>query len=390
MRPRNPNWKNCTTYYDVKYSKKRIVVNQGGTRSGKTFSILQVIIEWCYKNQNAGWVFTIVRKTLPSLRGSAYRDFLNILKSCNWYSEDFHNKSEMTYNLFGNLIEFISVDQPQKIRGRKRNVCFINEANELTYEDFFQLLVRTSDKIILDYNPSDEFHWIYDKILTRDDVDFFITNYKDNPFLEKELVEEIERLQFADESHWKIYGLGERAQSKDLIYTHWQLCEDLPGRGEICYGQDFGYNVPSALIKVEIFENAIYCKELIYETKLTTFDLIERYKDLDISKFDEIFCDSAEPKTIEEIRRAGFNAKEANKDVTEGIRKIKSLPLFIEKNSVNILKEIKSYKWKTDANGRPIKDKDRDEPVKFNDHAMDALRYAVFTKLSKRKFLTDW
>lgn len=374
------------SYYDNKRSRKRIVINQGGTRSGKTYSILQVLCEYCWMNKNCGSVITIVRKTLPALKGSAYRDFLKIIENEGWYVEENHNKSEMTYLLFGNLIEFISVDQPQKIRGRKRNICFINEANELSYEDFFQLNVRTTDKIIIDYNPSDEWHWIYDKLQIREDADFFITTYKDNPFLEKELIEEIERLEQADENHWRVYGLGQRGISTDTIYTHWQLVKDLPRKGEVFLGQDFGFNVPSALIRVEFYEGAIYCEELIYETKLTTNDLIERYKRIGLSKTTEIFCDSAEPKTIEEIRRAGYNAKQADKDVTEGIRKIKSLPLFISKSSSNIIKEIRSYKWKSDSNGKPVRDKDKDEPVKFNDHAMDALRYAVFTKLFATKF----
>lgn len=384
---RLPEWKQCTSYYDNKSSKKRITINQGGTRSGKTYSILQVLCEWCFENKNAGWIITVVRKTLPALKGSAYRDFLKIISEEDWYSEEFHNKSEMTYQLFGNLIEFISVDQPQKIRGRKRNLCFINESNELSYEDFFQLNVRTTEKIIIDYNPSDEFHWIYDKLEPREDADFFITTYKDNPFLEKELVEEIERLEEADENHWRVYGLGLRGVSKDTVYTHWKLCDEMPGRGERFYGQDFGYNVASALVDVEVYEGRIYVDEILYETRLTTGDLIERYKQLAMPRNREIFCDCAEPKTIEEIRRAGFNAKEADKDVTEGIRKVKSMPLFITKRSSNIIKEIKSYKWKSDINGRPVKDKDKDEPVKFNDHAMDAIRYAVFTKLYAPRFV---
>ncbi len=381
---------NCTSYYDNKRSKKRIVINQGGTRSGKTYSIIQVLCEWCFKNKNAGWIISVVRKTLPALKGSAYRDFLEIVDKNNWYSEAYHNKSEMTYKLFGNLFEFISVDQPQKIRGRKRNICFINEANELTWEDFFQLNVRTTEKIIIDYNPSDEFHWIYDELQPREDADFFVTTYLDNPFLEKELINEIERLRDADDNHWLVYGTGQRGVSRDVIYTHWQHCAELPGKGETWLGQDFGFNVPSALIMCEMYEGAIYCKELLYETKLTTADLIERYKLLGISKAIEIYCDSAEPKTIEELRRAGYNARESDKDVTEGIRKVKSLPLFITNDSSNMIKEIKSYKWRTDSSGRPVKDKDKDEPVKFADHAMDAMRYAIFTKLAKPKFITNW
>lgn len=366
------------SYYDNKRSKKRIVINQGGTRSGKTYSILQVLCEWCFENKDAGWVITIVRKTLPALKGSAYRDFLDILNKEEWYSEENHNKSEMTYLLFGNLFEFISVDQPQKIRGRKRNICFINEANELTWEDFFQLNIRTTDKLIIDYNPSDEYHWIYDKLIPREDADFFKTTYRDNPYLEKALVDEIELLEQADENYWKIYGLGERGTSSETIYTHWQIVSELPGKGETFYGQDYGYNVPSALVKVEVYEGAVYVDEMLYESKLTTNDLIERYKGLGLSRRDEIFSDAAEPKTIEEIKRAGFNPKPADKDVTEGIRKVKGMPLFITGRSTNILKEIKNYKWKTDKAGVVL-----DEPVKFMDHGVDAIRYAVFTKLAK-------
>lgn len=372
------------SYYDNKRSRKRIVINQGGTRSGKTYSILQVLCEYCWLNKNCGAVISVVRKTLPALKGSAYRDFLEILNNEGWYSEENHNKSEMTYLLFGNLVEFISVDQPQKIRGRKRNICFINEANELTWEDFFQLNIRTTDKIIIDFNPSDEFHWIYDKLIPRDDADFFQTTYKDNPFLPVELVEEIERLKEADENYWQVYGLGNRGASKEVIYTHWKPVRELPGKGEVWYGLDFGFNNPSALVKVEMYEGSIYAEEVLYQSKLTTNDLADRFRDLGLNKTDEIFCDNAEPKTIEELRRAGFNAKPCDKkEVKEGIRKIKSLPLYITDQSANMLKEIKSYKWKVDKDGTVL-----DEPVKFHDHSMDALRYAVFTKLAVTK--RDW
>ena len=324
-----------------------------------------------------GSVISFVRKTLPSLKGSAYRDFLEILQKEGWYSEEFHNRSEMTYELFGNLVEFISVDQPQKIRGRKRNICFINEANELSYEDYFQLNIRTTDRIIIDYNPSDEFHWIYDRLQPRDDADFFVTTYKDNPFLEKELVNEIERLEGADENYWLVYGLGQRGISHETIYTHWKY-GDFPNNCEVAYGIDFGYSVPSAIIKIGFKENSCYVDEMLYQTKLTTSDLIEHIKDLGISQSDELFCDNAEPKTIEELVRAGYNAKPAEKDVYAGIQKVKSMPLFITPNSHNIIKEIKSYKWKLDKDGKVHPD---EAPVKFNDHAMDAMRYAIFTKL---------
>lgn len=375
------NRKQPKSYYDTKSSKKRITIQQGGTRSGKTYSILQVLCEWCLNNPNQGYIISVVRKTLPALKGSAYRDFLTIVNKEGWYTEDDHNKSEMTYTLFGNVWEFLSVDQPQKIRGRKRNICFINEANELTWEDFFQINIRTTDKIILDYNPSDEYHWIYDKLVPREDADFFISTYKDNPFLDKDLVHEIELLEQADESYWKVYGLGQRGSSTETIYTHWKPCKEMPNKGEKFYGQDFGYNVASALVEIEIYEGAIYARQLLYETKLTTSDLLERYKTLGMFKRFEIFCDAAEPKTIEELFRAGFNAKPADKDVTEGIRKVKSMPLFITDDSTDLIKELKSYKWKKDK-----ADKVLDEPIKFNDHALDALRYGVFTKLTQPEY----
>lgn len=370
------------SYYDNRSSKKRIVINQGGTRSGKTYSILQVLCEYCLENRNRNSVITVVRKTLPALKGSAYRDFLEILNKEGWYSEEWHNKSEMTYLLFGNLVEFISVDQPQKIRGRKRNVCFINEANELTWEDFFQLNIRTTDKVILDYNPSDEFHWIYERLQIREDADFFVTTYLDNPHLDKDLVNEIELLKEADENYWRVYGLGQRGFSSETIYTHWQY-GDFPEGCEVVYGVDFGFNVPSSIIKIGFKENACYVEEVLYETKLTTNDLIERIKGLSIERHAEMFCDNAEPKTIEEIVRAGYNAKPAEKDVYAGIQKVKSMPLYVTQNSINLVKELKSYKWKLDKNGKVHPD---EVPVKFNDHAMDAMRYGIYTKLNRPQF----
>lgn len=370
------------TYYDLKGSRKRIVINQGGTRSGKTYSTLQVLCEYCQRNRDSGAIISVIRKTLPALKGSAYRDFLEILQREGWYSENDHNKSEMYYNLFGNLFEFISVDQPQKIRGRKRTICFINEANELTWEDFFQLNIRTSDKIIVDYNPSDEFHWIYEKLQIREDADFFVSTYLNNPFLPQELIDEIELLRQADDNYWRVYGLGERGISQETVYTHWTYGE-FPEDCEVAYGVDFGYNVPSTVVKIGFKEASCYVSEALYETKLTTNDLIERLKGLGIERSDELFCDNAEPKTIEELCRAGYNAKPAEKDIYAGIQKVKSMPLFVTPESANLIKEIKSYKWKLDKNGKIHPD---EVPVKFNDHAMDAMRYGIYTKLNRPKF----
>ena len=347
---------------------------QGGSRSGKTYNIILWFIVKLL--QERGRTLSIVRQSLPSIKGSVLRDFIEILLKLGIYSEADHNKTEQTYNLNGNLVEFVSVDQPQKIRGRKRDYLFINEANELSYEAWMQLVFRTEKKIVLDYNPSDEYSWIYDHVTDRDDSDFYITTYKDNPFLPKELVDELERLKDADENYWQVYGLGLKGNKQDQIYTHWRTCKEMP-QGETIYGLDFGFNNPSAFVKVVFNDGNVFIDEMLYETKLTTMDLVDKIKLMNISPYDEIFCDSAEPKTIEELSRAGLNAKPSNKDVLEGIRKIKSLPLFVTDRSTNIIKELKNYKWKVDKNGKKL-----DEPVKFMDHSLDSARYAIFTKLN--------
>ena len=181
-------------------SQKKIVIEQGGSRSGKTYNILiWIIFGYCLREKNK--VVSICRKTFPALRTSAMRDFFEILKSQELYSEQDHNKTSHEYKINSNLVEFISLDSPQKVRGRKRDILFLNEANECTWEDWNQLVFRTVGRIILDYNPSDEFHWIYDKVKVREDADFYKTTYKNNKFLEESIVKEIERLQFTDENY---------------------------------------------------------------------------------------------------------------------------------------------------------------------------------------------
>jgi phage terminase large subunit len=356
-------------------SKKRITVMQGGSRSGKTYNILiWFIIKLLQEN---GKTLTIVRQSLPSIKGSVLRDFVDILLKLGIYDENNHNKTEQVYTMNGNTIEFVSADQPQKIRGRARTYLFCNEANELSYEAWMQLIMRTENKIVIDYNPSDVSSWIYDNVIPRDDADFHITTFRDNPFLPQELIDELNRLKDADPNYWQIYGLGERGLSQDLIYTHFKTTEEIPEEGEVVYGLDFGFNNPSSLVKVVFNDGVANVKEMLYETRLTTNDLVEKIKGLGLTSYDEIYCDAAEPKTIEELVRSGFNAKPANKDVTEGIRTIKGTPLVIQQDSVNLLKEIRGYRWKTDRNGLKL-----DQPVKFNDHAIDALRYAIFSKLT--------
>lgn len=369
--------KHSRTYYDITTdflpSGKRIAINQGGTRSGKTYSIIQFLIETAIRSHIAGMqgrVITICRKTLPALKATAMRDFLSILESIDMYSEQSHNKSVGEYHLHETTFEFISLDQPQKVRGRKRDILFINEANELTYEDFRQLLLRTTDKVILDYNPSEEYHWIYDNVCTRDDVAFYRTTYKDNPYLNPIQIQEIERLQQEDMNYWRIYGLGERGVSGATIYTNWEESDKKDYNGEIVYGLDFGFNNPTALVKCVRIDAGMYVEQIIHQSHLTNNDLIGLMKQI-IPMRSTIYADSAEPDRIAELNRAGFNVRPAKKEVKVGIDKCKSVRIYA--HGTELIKEIRNYKWKVDVNEKPI-----DEPVKVNDHLMDAMRYGAY------------
>jgi len=362
-------------------SGARIMVNQGGTRSGKTYSILQSLIELAMRTHEFGMrplIITVCRKAMPSLRGTAMRDFIEILEALGLYSERNHNKSSAEYNLRGTIFEFIGIDQPQKVRGRKRDILFVNEGNELTFEDWRQLVMRTNDKIIIDFNPSEEYHWLYDFIMPRKDARTYITTYLDNPFLSREIVSEIERLKEEDENYWNIYGLGQRGVSGTTIYSNWKQCEAKEVVGRTIYGLDFGFNNPTAIAKCVRTDIGMYAEQVLYQSYLTNQDLIKVMSQLLPNKRVDIRADAADPDRIEEIRRAGFNIKPANKAVKTGIDKCRSVPLEI--CGVDAVKEIRNYKYKVDANGIV-----QEEPVKVNDHFVDAMRYAGIELISDRK-----
>jgi phage terminase large subunit len=370
------------TYYDAKGCTKRIQVHQGGTRSGKTYSLLLVLIELCHQNKNAGATITICRKTFPALRASVMRDFFEILNREDAYSEEFHNKSEATYILFGNLVEFISVDQPQKVRGRKRDVLYINEANELTLEDWRQLLIRTTGNILLDYNPSEEFHWIYNDVIPRDDAAFFQTTYKDNPHLDPALIAEIERLKDADSNFWRVYGLGERGQSRSTIFNHYIQIEEIGAEWRLLgYGLDFGYtNDPTACVAVYTNGAGFLFDEVMYQTGLSNRQIAQL---LNVGK-SQVVADSAEPKSIDELHGYGLNVHPAKKgpdSVRAGIQFLHSRPMAVTSRSVNLIKELRNYKWREDKNGRVL-----NEPVDAFNHAIDAARYAAMFNQSNPNF----
>ena len=359
-------------------SNTRITCLQGGTRSSKTYSLCQLFIVKALRE--TGKVFTICRKTLPALKGTAYRDIINLLKELDLYREENHNKSELSYILGNNnLLEFISIDQSQKIRGRKRDYLWLNEANEFNYEDYQQLILRTTDKVYLDYNPSDPYSWIYDKVITRDDCTFIKSTYKANPFLDKDTIAEIERLKDIDPDYWRVYGLGEIGSIQTMIFRNFQLVDEVQGR-LVGFGLDFGFtNSPTALVAVYQSDDNLYIKEMLYEKRLTNTDLANKLKEFRIDRQSEIIGDSAEPKSIEEIYRQGFNIKPAKKGagIHLGIDIMRRYKLHITKDSLNAIKEFRGYKWATDKNGDVL-----NVPVKVNDHLIDATRYLCLNKLS--------
>jgi phage terminase large subunit len=234
--------------------------------------------------------------------------------------------------------------------------------------------------VILDYNPSEEFHWIYDQVLTRSDVEFFQTTYKDNPFLGDVIKEEIERLKGIDENYWRVYGLGERGQARSLVYT-FSTTKEIPKEAKlVSYGLDFGYSSdPTSLVRTYILEDNMYVDELLYRTGMTNQDIANEMKVLGLDRSNEIYADSAEPKSIEEIYRMGWNVKPTIKgSINIGIDIIRRYKLIATESSFNLIKELRNYKYIEDKNGQMT-----NKPVDNFNHALDALRYSVVNKISK-------
>lgn len=357
----------------------RFIINQGGSRSSKTYSLCQLFIWYAINVPNK--TISVVRKTFPSLRGSVMKDFFNIMRELNIYEEERHSKSQNIY-VFpnGTEVEFFSLDDAQKVRGRKRDVLWCNEANELSFEEYNQLNMRTSDKLFFDFNPSDTEHWLYD-IIERSNSKMIHSTYKDNIFLNKSQISEIEELIKIDKDYYNIYALGLPSKSTHTIYNHQiKYIEELDRYDETIYGLDFGFKHPTALIECKFREDIVYCKEIIYETHLTSEDLIIKMKSLNISKSTKIICDYARPEIIEDLRREGYNCLNAIKNVREGIDAVKTYKLFYHHQSIGLANEFRNYKWQ--SKGERL----LDEPIKLFDDALDALRYAVlFHKKNNRK-----
>lgn len=374
---------NASAVRTIKYLQDvngpRYICHEGGARSGKTYGIMQALIY--HAMQHRRLKVSVVSHSLPHLKRGAMRDFFDILEAWEWYDENQHNKTDniYTFSETDSYIEFFGLEDHDRAKGPGRDVLFCNEANLLSKALFDQLDMRTKYKVVTDLNPSDFDVWCYHLADGKDAIKIHST-YKENRFLPDSQKRVIEGYAQADPMMWKVFGLGERGASQEQIYTHWRVTNDIP-QGDVFYGLDFGFRNPTAMVRVTIADECVYVHELLYRSGINTGELMQIIPELVPDRYADIYCDAAEPKTIDELYRAGLNVKPADKDVYAGIMKVKSLPLFITASSTNLLNELKKYKWKTDMNGKII-DK---EPVKADDHLLDAMRYAIFTRTKTPK-----
>ena len=362
------------TYQHIEDSPSRVSQHIGGTRSGKTYAILQWLIVQAMTRQVE---ISVVRKTIPSLKRTVIKDFKDILTQQGLYDTERFNLSDRVYTFpTGARISFINTDDAEKLRGVKSDILFIDEASEVDEESYFQLSIRTSGRIILAFNPTiSPYHWIRQM----EDVERYVTTYKDNPFLPQEMVDSIEALKNKNEKYWKIYGLGEYAPNERAIFQ-FDIVDEIPVCELVGMGMDFGYSTdPTTLIAVHRHDDTLYLRELLYDKGLVTTDIINKLKGYNLGNT-EIWADSAEPRLIEEIYRGGFNIKPVKKgqdSVRFGIGVMQNFKLRVEKGSQNIINELYSYQWMTDKNGYVL-----DKPEGGLDHAIDAIRYVAMSRLS--------
>jgi phage terminase large subunit len=361
------------TFENLLESNSRVTQHIGGTRSGKTYAILQfLIVEGLKSPQN----ITVVRRTIPSLKRTVIKDFTDIVKGLGIWREDDYNISDRIYRLGESNVQFVNSDDPEKLRGLKSDILFIDEASEIDEESYFQLSIRTSGKIILAYNPTiSPYHWLRQM----QDCERFVTTYKDNIYLPTEMVKAIEELEFKNPKYWTIYGKGEFAPNEKAIFQ-FNLVDDWDA-DFVGFGMDFGFsNDPTTLCAVYKSGDNLYLEELLYEKGLVTSDIVKKLTELKIDKSYEIWCDSAEPRLIEEIYRSGFNAKAVTKgkdSIKFGISVMNNYKIHIDKKSQNLINEMYAYQYATDKYGYTT-----DNPEGGLDHLIDAARYVAMMKLS--------
>lgn len=372
-----PKVQTTRVFEDLINTDKRICIFQGSSRASKSYNIL---IYWVYRLlQEENKTLSIVRKTLPALKGSILRDLKEILIKFEVYDANNWNSTDGYYELGTNVIEWFSLSDEQRLRGRKRDYLFINEATEVSEDEYTQLILRTSDRVTIDFNPSLWNSWIYD-LEGEDDVFYTIVTYKDNPFLSDIQVKEIEKLQFRDQNLWRVFGLGQKGVPTRVVFNHQQIIGEIPQEAKLLgYGIDYGYHDAQTLIAVYKNDDNIYVNELLYLKRTTIPDFIYKIKDLELNLKDDYIADSANPQGIEEMRRAGINIKPVAKGtILHGIDLIKRHNLFVTSSSINLIDELNQYVWKQDKNLKNL-----DEPIDDFNHCIDPIRYVLQMKVNK-------
>lgn len=359
--------------------KKRLKVIQGGSSAGKTIAILLILIDRAQTEKDK--IFSVVSETIPHLKRGAIRDFLNIMEGHKYYREKQWNRTDFIYTFeTGSRIEFFSADNAEKVRGPRRDVLFINEANNITYETYTQLAIRTNEDIYIDYNPVSEF-WVHEEIKPKVDHDFLILTYKDNEGLPEAIVKELESRKDR-KSWWQVYGLGELGDAEGKIYTDWAIIDEVPHAGRLeRRGLDFGYtNDPTAIVDIYYADGAYILDELLFQKGLSNKQIADVILNAPRPEV-LVIADSAEPKSIDEIKSYGVNILPAEKgkdSVLSGIQLVQAQRISVTKRSVNIIKEYRNYLWERDKD-----DKVLNVPEHTWSHSMDALRYAMSSLIKK-------
>ncbi len=351
---------------------KRIRAIQGGTSASKTISILLVLIGLA-QSDTKPTVTSIVSESFPHLRRGAMRDFLDIMETHQYFVPNRWDKTNSIYTFeTGSTIEFFSADQSSKVRGPRRDRLFLNECNNVPYETFDQLEIRTKSIVFMDWNPTIEF-WYYDKVADRNDVDFLILTYKDNEALDKAIVQSIEQHK-NDKQWWLVYGMGQLGEVETRIFKGWNIIDEVPFNARLeRYGLDFGYtNDPTALVALYYYDGGYILDEILYQKGMLNKPIADTLNAQEFKTL--VIADAAEPKSIDEIRLYGINIMPTIKgpgSVNKGIQFVQSKKISVTKRSVNLIKEYRNYVWITDDDGKIL-----NEPTEINNHAMDALRYA--------------
>lgn len=351
--------------------KKRIRGISGGTGASKTVSILLILIDYAQFHDNK--VISVVSESLPHLKRGAIRDFLNIMQEHNYFLDNRWNKTDFIYTFeTGSKIEFFGVENWEKVKGARRDVLFINEANHVSYPTYTQLEIRTKDIIWLDWNPESEFWW-YEEVLPKQNVDFLVLTYRDNEALDQQIIQTIEARR-ANKNWWLVYGEGQLGEAEGRIYRDWQIIDEIPHEADLRrYGLDFGYsNDPTTIIAIYYFNGGYILDEETYRLGLSNRDIADILTNLPSAL---VIADSAEPKSIDELKTYGINIVPSQKgegSVLQGIQYVQAQRISVTKRSVNLIKEYRNYLWMTDKDGKII-----NEPQEFLNHALDAIRYGL-------------